>query len=198
VLSSRVLVDAPRRTVRVNPTARFNELDRLGLVAHEIDVHATRTTNGATQPLGLFSTGLPRSLLTEEGLAIAAEEEVRALSPGFVSRQALMLRAVRLAQGCGFRQLWEELVPLAGNNAAFQVALRVKRGLARPDRPGAYAKDSVYLRGWRKVRAWLAGGGDLTHLYVGKVNLDDPIALWITNGWVATRPVPRLWRRINP
>jgi hypothetical protein len=195
VLSSRLLVDAPRKAIRVNPTAHFTELDRVGMVAHEVDVHVTRSDNGTRQPLALFSTGLARSLLAEEGLAVAAEEEARAMSPGFEARQALMIRAVRLAEGCGFRQLFQELVPLAGSNAAFQLALRVKRGLSDPGLPGCYAKDSVYLRGWRKVRAWRAAGGDIAHLYVGKVGFDQPIQEWIEAGWLVPRPVPRMWSR---
>jgi hypothetical protein len=194
VLSSRILVDSARRAIRVNPSARFRETDRVGLVAHEIDVHVARGRNGEAQPLRIFSTGLPRSLLTEEGLAIAAEEAVRALSPGFVSRQALMIKAVRLARRMGFRELWATLEPDAGRVGAFQIALRVKRGLARPDKPGVYAKDSVYLRGYRRVRAWLDAGNDLRWLYVGKVGIDHPVAEWVRAGWITLGAVPAMWR----
>lgn len=195
VLASRVLVDATRRCVRVNPAARFRDTDRAGLVAHEIDVHATRGSNGEAQPLHIFSTGLARSLLTEEGLAIVAEERVRALSPGFVARQSLLIRAVRLAQRMGFRDLYEALLPHAGRGGAWQIALRVKRGLAEPGLPGVYAKDTVYLRGYRRVRAWLDAGGDLRLLYVGKVGVHHPVAAWIRAGWVSPGAVPGMWER---
>ncbi|MDP2305768.1 MAG: DUF1704 domain-containing protein [Pseudomonadota bacterium] len=195
VLASRVLVDATRRCVRVNPAARFRDTDRAGLVAHEIDVHATRGSNGEAQPLHIFATGLARSLLTEEGLAIVAEERVRALSPGFVSRQSLMIRAVRLARTMGFRDLYEALVPDAGRGGAWQIALRVKRGLAEPGIAGVYAKDTVYLRGYRRVRAWLDAGGDLRLLYVGKVGVHHPIDAWIRAGWVSPGVVPGMWER---
>jgi hypothetical protein len=195
VLSSRILVDSARRAVRVNPAARFRESDRQGLVAHEIDVHAVRAANGEAQPLRLFATGLARSLLTEEGLAILAEERVRALSPGFVARQGVLLRAVDRARTAGFRELWEALVPDTGAAGAFQIALRVKRGLARPDLPGVFAKDSVYLRGYRRVRAWLDDGGDLRRLYVGKVGLHHPVDAWIRAGWIRPGPVPEMWDR---
>lgn len=195
VLASRVLVDAARRAVRVNPAARFRDTDRAGLVAHEIDVHATRGSNGEAQPLHIFATGLARSLLTEEGLAIVAEERVRALSPGFVSRQALMIRAVRLARIMGFRDLYEALVPVAGRGGAWQIALRVKRGLGAPGAPGVYAKDTVYLRGYRRVRAWLDAGGDLGLLYVGKVGVHHPVGAWIRAGWVVPGEVPGMWAR---
>jgi hypothetical protein len=193
VLASRVLVDSARRSVRVNPAARFRETDRAALVAHEIDVHARRGANGEAQSLRLFATGLARSLLTEEGLAIVAEERVRALSPGFLTRQALMLRAVRGARVLGFRELWEDLRPLVGASAAFQIGLRVKRGLAQPELPGVYAKDSVYGRGYLRVRAWLAEGGALGHLYVGKVGTHHPVGDWLRAGWVTAGQVPHMW-----
>jgi hypothetical protein len=195
VLASRVLVDSAKRAVRVNPAARFRDTDRAGLVAHEIDVHATRGHNGESQPLHIFATGLARSLLTEEGLAIAAEERVRALSPGFVARQSLMIAAVRRARTMGFRELYESLVPAAGRGGAWQISLRVKRGLGAPGAPGVYAKDTVYLRGYRRVKAWLADGGDLRLLYVGKVATHHPVGAWLRAGWLRPGAVPAMWER---
>lgn len=195
VLASRVLVDSAKRAVRVNPAARFRDIDRAGLVAHEIDVHATRGHNGESQPLHIFATGLARSLLTEEGLAIVAEERVRALSPGFVARQSLMIEAVRQAHKLGFRALYDTLVPAAGKAGAWQIALRVKRGLADPGAPGVYAKDTVYLRGYRRVKAWLADGGDLRMLYVGKVATHHPVGAWLRAGWLRAAAVPAMWER---
>ncbi len=195
VMASRILVDAARRTIRVNPAARFRESDRAGMVAHEIDVHTTRGANGARQPLRMFETGLPGSLLTEEGLAIAAEERVRALSPAFFARQALVVHAVGLARTLGFRDIYDALGESAGPQGAWQIALRVKRGLARPGEPGVYAKDTVYLRGVRRVKAWIAAGGDLSLLYVGKVGIEHPIADWLEAGWISASPVPAMWER---
>ena len=55
-----------------------------------------------------------------------------------------------------------------------------------------YAKDTVYLRGYRRVKAWLADGGDLRLLYVGKVAVDHPVEEWLEAGWVHPQPVPAL------
>ena len=44
---------------------------------------------------------------------------------------------------------------------AFDVAVRVKRG-------GGLTKDAVYLAGLRDVLAWLADGGDISQLFLGK------------------------------
>ena len=56
-----------------------------------------------------------------------------------------------------------------------------------------YAKDSVYLTGRNRVRAWLDNGGDVSRLYVGKVSIDHPVAEWMAQGWVKPQPVPKLW-----
>lgn len=195
VMSARVLVDSARREVRVSPHARFRAGDAEALVAHEIDVHVLRCEAGRLQPLRLFSTGLPGALTTEEGLALHAEARVAGLAPGFLRRQARLAHAVRDAEVMGFRDLFESLSPDVGSATAFGMALRLKRGLAHPERGGVYAKDCVYLAGWRAVGDWLAGGGDVARLYVGKVGLDHPVADWIAAGWVIPGPVaPTMFR----
>jgi hypothetical protein len=193
VLSSRVLVEAARRTIRLNPAARFRRSDEAGLIAHEIDVHVTRGENGAAQPLRMFGTGLARSLGTEEGLAILAEERVGTLSASFLPRQAVVSEAVRQAGALGFRALYELLREQVGSLGAWQIALRVKRGLARPGEPGVYAKDTVYLSGYRLVRDWVAAGGRIADLYVGKVGIEHPVGEWRAAGWVRDGRVPALW-----
>lgn len=184
VMASRVLVDAARRQVRVNPAARFREPDLVGLVVHEVDVHALRAANGARQPLALFSTGLAGSLPTEEGLALVAEERAGALPEGAIARQVHMVDTIRAARGVGFRELYEGVRERLGPASAWGMALRCKRGLARPDLPGAYAKDAVYLTGYRRVRAWLDAGGDAATLWAGKVGIHHPVADWVAAGWI--------------
>lgn len=194
VMSARVLVDSAKRMVRLNPVARFRDTDLTSLVAHEIDVHVARAVNGADQPLRIFATGLPGSLLTEEGLAVAAEARVGLLPDGFLARQSAVLRAVELGRQLGFRELYDALRKDTGDNFAWQICLRVKRGLADPAAPGVYAKDTAYARGYRLVSEWLDDGGDLKWLYVGKVGVQHPIADWVAGGWVRLGPVPELWR----
>lgn len=193
VMSSRVLVDAARREVRVNPAARFRAGDADALVAHEIDVHVTRGENGRAQALSLFETGLAGNLPTEEGLALVAEQRAAGLPRGFLARQRRLAVAIADAGQVGFRELYEGLAAELGAATAWNIALRVKRGLADPGAPGVYAKDAVYLSGWLAVRRWLAEGGDIADLYVGKVGLQHPVAEWRRAGWVGTGRVPALW-----
>ena len=49
---------------------------------------------------------------------------------------------------------------------AFGVTVRAHRG-------GGYAKDHVYLTGFLAVRKYVAEGGDLRLLFVGKCSLND-------------------------
>lgn len=193
VMAARVLVDGAKRLLRVNPDARFRQRDLARLVVHEIDVHAVRTLNGRAQALRCFETGLPGALATEEGLAMLAEEHTGLDSPGVLSRQVEVVQAIDHARRAGFREVYEELSGRVGPSLAWGICLRIKRGLRRPEDPGVYAKDSVYLEGRQRVRAWLRCGGDLGHLYVGKVGVEDPVELWLDQGWVQPRPVPSLW-----
>lgn len=193
VMSARVLVDSAKRLVRVNPKSRFRERDIVRLVVHEIDVHARRATNGEQQPLRCFVTGLPGSLATEEGLAMLAEETSGTSSPGVLARQAEVVRAIEEAREMGFRDLYEQLTERIGSGLAWGICLRIKRGLAHPENPGVYAKDSVYLAGRNRVLGWLNDGGDIRDLYVGKVGIDDPVADWLDQGWLSHQPVPALW-----
>ena len=193
VMSARVLVDGAKRIVRVNPKSSFRTRDLTRLVVHEIDVHARRATNGAHQSLLCFQTGLPGSLATEEGLAMVAEEVSGSASPGALARQAEVVRAIHLARTAGFRDLFNHLSQRVSSGLAWGICLRVKRGLAKPGEAGVYAKDSVYLTGRNRVRAWLDDGGNINHMYVGKVSIDHPVADWIEQGWVTLQPVPAVW-----
>lgn len=194
VMSARVLVDGAKRLLRVSPDAVFRRRDLQRLVVHEIDVHAWRTRNGQVQPLLCFSTGLPDSLATEEGLAMQAEHRTGLASPGVLYRQVDVVHAIDLARRAGFREVYDDLVQRVGPGLAWGIGLRIKRGLAHPGEPGVYAKDSVYLRGWAQVGRWLDAGGPIEHLYVGKVGIDDPVREWLDQGWVSLGPLPPAWQ----
>ena len=194
VMSARVLVDGAKRLLRVSPTARFRQRDIARLVVHEIEVHAIRAANGENQPLKLFATGLPGSLETEEGLALYAEECSGSASPGTAWRQGVVVQAVEWARTMGFRELYERIASRAAPGLAWGVSERLKRGLSDPSLPGVYAKDIVYYRGSRRVRAWVDAGNPVRHLYVGKVGVDDPVQQWLDEGLITLQPLPRVFR----
>lgn len=193
IMGARVLVDSAKMVLRVNSRARFRDRDTAKLIAHEIDVHALRAENGKKQCLRIFETGLPGSLETEEGLALYAEECVQASDPGNAWCQGLVVQAVDWGERMGFRELYERLARLGGSDLAWGLSLRVKRGLSRPGEPGVYGKDIVYFRGLRTVRNWLKEGGNLAHLYVGKVSVDHPVQEWLDAGLIESSVAPPLF-----
>lgn len=193
VMSARVLVDSAKSIIRVRTDAKFRKQDLARLVVHELDVHARRSVNGRQQQLRCFSTGLPGALATEEGLAMVAEEESGTATQGTMNNQLRVLHAIEHARTAGFRAVYQAIEETAGRGLAWGISLRIKRGLAHPEDPGVYAKDSVYLAGRTQVREWLNAGGDVHQLYVGKVALTHPVADWLQQGWVTAQPVPQLW-----
>lgn len=183
VMSARVLVDSLRCVIRVNPRAMCTPIELRALVAHEVGVHVRRSVNGARQRLVIFQHSLPRSLDTEEGLALHAEAEAVGLPPGTVERQAYFAEKVLRGRELGFTDLANEIRRETGANP-WLMCLRIKRALANPELPGAYAKDRVYWLGILRVAAYFRAGGEKERLMVGKVGLHHPIEEWVREGWV--------------
>ena len=183
VMSARVLVDSLRSVIRVNPRATCTPIELQALVAHEVGVHVRRSVRGAKQPLHLFRNGLPRSLDTEEGLALHAEAAAVGLPEGTVARQAYFAAKALRARELGFTELAREIRDETGANP-WLLALRVKRGLATPEQPGAYTKDRVYWLGLLRVAAYFRAGGTEQRLMVGKVGVQHPVEDWVREGWV--------------
>jgi hypothetical protein len=189
VMAARILVDTPRRLIRVRSDARFHADETDVLVAHEIDVHVCRAWNGARQRLRIFELGTPGSSATEEGLALLAE--TAAGRPFDEGRHCVISAAATLAREASFADVYafvEGAVPGLGWSAA----VRLKRGLARPGEPGVFARDASYYEGFHLVREWLAAGGDLRRLFAAKVKVQDPLDEWVARGWL------RLDGRIPP
>ncbi len=138
------------------------------LLAHEVSVHLLTYFNGATQGLTIFRTGLARYEGVQEGLGVFAEwavggltrRRLRLLAGGVVAVDAMLSGADfiethrRLCRDLGFTP--------AG---AFTIAMRVFRS-------GGFAKDSIYLKGFRQVADLLASGASLDAFWLGKIAPD--------------------------
>jgi len=192
-MSARVLVQSAQKKIFIQKNALFSENDLPRLVVHEIDVHARRSINGARQPLKIFQTGLPSSMVTEEGLAMLAEEKTGLMTPNTLQTQTHMLWAINKGREVGFRILYEQLKIRVGPRLSWIICLRVKRGLADPSLAGVYAKDSIYLLGWLRVQQWLNAGGNIHYLYVGGVDISHPIQEWIEEKLITLQTVPQFW-----
>jgi uncharacterized protein (TIGR02421 family) len=159
VVNGSVLI-APTTAV---PAARVN-----ALLQHEIGTHVVTHLNGSRQPLRLLGAGLAGYDETQEGLAVFAEYLVGGLTARRLRQLAARVVAVhQMTEGATFPDVHRHLVE-SGVRAteAFTIAMRVFRS-------GGLTKDAVYLRGLRAVIAYLASGGRLDVLWLGKLSLAD-------------------------
>jgi uncharacterized protein (TIGR02421 family) len=149
-------------SVRV-PSDRVN-----ALIQHEVGTHVVTFWNGSVQPLRLLSTGLAGHDELQEGFAVLAEHLVGGLTPGRLRTLAgRVIAAESIIDGAEFMDTYRVLkddnqfLP----RTAFQITTRVHRG-------GGLVKDAVYLRGLKKVVDYLADGGRLDTLLVGKISVE--------------------------
>ena len=143
------------------------------LLAHEVSVHLLTCCNGAAQGLTIFRSGLAHYEGIQEGLGVFAEWAV-----GGLTRARLRLLAGRVVAvdamlgGADFVETWRLLTRDHGFSkpAAFIVAMRVFRS-------GGFAKDAIYLKGFRKVIGLVAAGASLDPFWLGKIAPDDVEAI---------------------
>ena len=135
------------------------------LLQHEVGTHVVTHANGRAQPFRQLCAGLAGYDALQEGLAVTAEYLV-----GGLNRARLRLLAARVVavhdmqEGNGFPATFQMLHEDYGvpGRIAFNITLRTYRG-------GGLTKDAVYLAGLQQVLQYLAEGGPLEDLYVGKI-----------------------------
>lgn len=134
------------------------------LLAHEVSVHLLTYVNGRAQGLGIFRTGLARYEGVQEGLGVFAEWAVGGLTrprlrllAGRVVAVDAMLRGADFIEG--FRLLKDRGF---GDEIAFSITARVYRS-------GGFAKDAIYLRGFKAVFDFVAAGVSLDPFWLGKI-----------------------------
>ena len=136
---------------------------------HEVGTHIVTAANGSCQPLSVLAVGLAGYEALQEGLAMFAEHMAGGLDANrlrLIAARAIAVR--RLIEGTTFPDLVAELSDSYGLSlrAAFGVALRVFRG-------GGLTKDAIYLRGLIELLDYLAAGGAIELLLIGKIALEQ-------------------------
>jgi uncharacterized protein (TIGR02421 family) len=137
------------------------------LLHHEVGVHLLTYVNGSKQGLAIFKRGLAGHEGVQEGLGVFAEWAV-----GGLTRARLRLLAARvvavdaMTDGASFIELFQMLRREHGfsSHTAFLIAARVFRG-------GGFAKDAIYLRGFKSVLDLLAVGQSLDPFWYGKIDI---------------------------
>jgi hypothetical protein len=169
--AARVRVSNETRQVFVGRDARFRESDIRKILVHEIDTHVVRAENGRRLwQFALFAVGTPRSEMVEEGMALINEQSESVARPHQLRVIALHVVGIAAAAALSFSETFRTVLPYfhGDEREAFDRVLRWKRGLRRQDRPGALWKDTVYFGGLERVQRYLAAGGTMAALYLGR------------------------------
>jgi uncharacterized protein (TIGR02421 family) len=143
------------------------------LLAHEVSVHLLTCCNGASQGLTIFRTGLAHYEGIQEGLGVFAEWAVGGLTARRLRLLAGRVVAVdAMLGGADFIETWRRLARDLGftGPAAFNIAMRVFRS-------GGFAKDAIYLKGFRQVVDLVAAGASLDPFWLGKIAPEDVEAI---------------------
>jgi uncharacterized protein (TIGR02421 family) len=170
---ARVAVSPSKRTIVIRDTAKFSSIGVKCILAHEIGVHVLRAMNGYRQRYEIFGTdAIPGYLQTEEGLAALHEKKAGCLINNRLRRYAGRVIAVSMAMKGGFRDVFNELTKFFPPKEAFEMTVRVKRGLKDTSQAGGFIKDHVYFEGKLALEDFIAKGKDITPVYAGKIGLE--------------------------
>ncbi|WP_148060032.1 tyrosine/phenylalanine carboxypeptidase domain-containing protein [Rathayibacter sp. PhB152] len=159
-MAANMAVKAVSKVVKVSGSIAATPTEWRRLVAHEIGGHALRAENAARQTDPRCLLALGDAMPTEEGLAAWIEEYLGTAHPGVVRRYAARTLAVGWAAEAGIVEVARRLSEVLPLGEAAAIAVRVKRGLVDPNRPGAFSKDAGYWIGLNKVRRHLAAQPD--------------------------------------
>ena len=184
-MSARMAVSARHREVRIKSDSVFTHADRERLIVHELRTHVMRACNGFRTGLLNLGLGLRNYMATEEGLASHMEQKHGMLRRSQVETYAFRALGAWFAHQYGFAETVTRLRDLgASPGLAWDVALRVKRGLTDTSQPGSFPKDFVYLHGRELVADYLVNGGKESDLFLGKVAIEQiPVIKRILARW---------------
>ncbi len=155
--------------------AVFHENRLKALLVHEIGTHVFRFENGKQQPFRIFERGTSKYLQTEEGLAVWNQNQLKLNLGEKFFIPAYQILAIHLAKKLSFRDLFHYLLDTydLDSDMAWKLCVKAKRGYKDTDLPGAFTKDALYFFGNQEVEKFLAGGGKISDLYLGKISVRD-------------------------
>jgi uncharacterized protein (TIGR02421 family) len=149
----------------ISKWAHFPQKRIEALLHHEIGTHVLTYVNGRSQPFQQLHAGLSGYDEMQEGIAVLSEYLCGGLSKARLRILAGRVVAAKcLVDGASFIETFKTLCEEHGfmPKTAFTVTTRVFRG-------GGLTKDAVYLRGLIGVLEYIAKGGALEPLFVGKL-----------------------------
>jgi uncharacterized protein (TIGR02421 family) len=137
------------------------------LLQHEIGTHVVTFENGLHQPLHILSLGLAHYDELQEALGVLAEHLAGGLQPARLRLLAYRVVAAQIrSDGSSFRETFKELSKLGcSRGSAFTTTMRAYRA-------GGMTKDAIYLRGLARLVEFIASGGELEPLFIGKISFE--------------------------
>lgn len=171
-----------KKSVYVDPGIKKRPSDLKKTIVHEIGTHVFRHLNGLETGYHAFSKPNTNSYLNvEEGLAMYNEEKFGYLKFSHLRERALLVWMIQIGKDMSFRQLYNALSVALPPRTAFNLVLRVKRGLGDTSQPGIYPRDYAYFRGFRRVRRVMEKKPYMYELlYAGKIDLKQ--TKWVEEG----------------
>ncbi len=155
-------------------SAPFSERDIIKAIEHEIKVHAFRLESGRKSPLQILAYGTSGYLPTEEGLTTYFEDLKKAKNPVLEKKKYLYLIVEFLAAKGGFYHCFASLTEYGIDpDLAWDIVVRIKRGLSNTAQTGGFFKDHVYFLGDKLLGEFIASGGRAEELLGGKIGIGD-------------------------
>lgn len=196
-MAANMSVNGTLRRLRIRADAQFSEPGARRLVVHEVGGHVLRWENSRRQPEPLAALPFGRTVATEEGMALIQEARADLIDPSILRIYAARVVAVHLAQHQGITSVARTIATHIGTEAAIDIAIRVKRGLANPEHPGGTTKDYSYLHGLRVLSGIDTQTIDLLHSVKWSVDSIDLIEAMHSEGRLNPGPlIPDLARLI--
>lgn len=185
IAKNGVRIGMKAKQVAADPNITRTPMELRKTIVHEVGTHLFRGVNGfMTGFPALGKANLPEYLDVEEGLATYNEELMGLLQEKHLKSRALMLYAVRVGETLSFRELYDVLLISTNRSTAFDIAVRVKRGLGDTRKPGIYSKDVAYFKGFRRIRKKIESDKSVYEkLYAGKIGFDQ--LGWVEDGLIS-------------
>lgn len=145
-----------------------NEQNVVRLIVHEIESHMLQRQNLLAGPAALFLRTQYDRELYAEGMALYNEIITNTITKSAYDLYFHRLKAVSMIDK-SFREIFEYLLNYMPKNKAYVTTYRVKRGMGDTGKAGGWAKDAVYLLGYKAVCDYLSNGGRREFLYQTQV-----------------------------
>ncbi len=162
-------------SIFIRSDAIFTKEHIASLIAHEIETHVLTSENGGHQPYEILRRGCAGYLDTQEGLAIQNERGIVGphAEKRFSPEKNVLGLAFSLEHSLAQTRAYLQNELGLSMAKAIQQSVAMKRGMGDTSQPGGFTKSLVYFRGYKRIVTFLANGGDLRRLYIGKVTLED-------------------------